>query len=394
MSIRYTSDLIDSCSGRPPQGCRLCDRGAKMVLYITGVCMEDCFYCPLSEEKKGNDVTFANERRVDGDDWLDMVVLEARRMKALGTGITGGDPMAVVDRTVQAISRLRSEFGPRHHMHLYTTGSFDKEALGRVKKAGLDEIRFHPPVWMWGGFRFLGRDHEQGDPAEARQVHELIHEARRSKLSTGLEVPALVDPRGSSGIYSRGLYHLLEYAAREGIDFVNVNELEASHTNMGVFKRLGYDLVGDSMAVKGSYELAFRTIEKVRDIDHQRRTVFHICTSVYKDSIQLRNRLIRTAKNTARPFEIVTEDGTFLRGIIETDDPSNIYGHLSRVYDVPPELMVIENGKVLIAPWVLEELGPEIEGTSYISEVYPTCDALEVERTPIEMKAPTRRFNK
>lgn len=383
MPIKFTNELLDSCSGVPPKGCRYCDRGTKMVLYLSGICSEDCFYCPLSEEKKNRDVIFANERSVEGDDWQDQILEEAGRMDALGTGITGGDPMLFVERTSTIIRTLKSEFGNKHHVHLYTTGRFSPEDLKAVVESGLDEIRFHPNIAIWKQFRFLGVDSEEGDPMDALSIHDMIFEARRNSISVGLEIPSVVDPKNGGSIYSEGLYWLLDYAAREGLDFVNVNELEASHTNMDTFARLGYELIGDSMAVDGSLDLAARTIKKVRNKNPDAPTVFHICSSVFKDSVQLRNRLIRTANRVARPFEVPTDDGTLVRGLIVGDDIGSILVELRERFDVPDELISLEGMQIIVAPWVLEEIGRFLKGDCYLSEIYPTWDALEVERTPI-----------
>lgn len=384
MSIKFTSDLLGSSTDTPPLGCRYCDRGTKMVLYITGICARNCFYCPLSEAKKGNDVIFANERKVEGDDWLDRIIEEAKAMKALGAGITGGDPLLFPDRTVTVIKELRKEFGSRHHIHLYTSGPFESEVLKRVKDAGLNEIRFHPPVEYWGGFRYLGSGSEDGNPGQAQIYHDLIREARKAGLSTGLEIPSVPDHEGSGESYSNGLFDLLDYSARENLEFVNINELEASHTNAVDLKDRGYELIGISMAVSGSKDLAWNTVEEVRKRNPDSRTVFHVCSSVYKDAVQLRNRLKRMAGNLCKLYEVVTDDGTLIRGVIESEDIDEIIRQLSTEYEVPDDLLEKINGsKLYIAPWILQEIGEELQGERYLSEVYPTYDGLEVERTPI-----------
>jgi len=377
MPVRFTEELLSSSKGTPPLGCRYCDRGAKMVLYITGICRQDCFYCPLSEKKKGKDVIFANEREVSGDDWLDQVVDEASRMRALGTGITGGDPMVVPERTSDAIRRLKGEFGKRHHIHLYTTGPFDPSHLREVRDAGLDEIRFHPPIDVWS---FVG-DRKEGSAAAA--YLGLIMEAKRVGLTTGLEVPAVVDPRGEGSVYSRGLTDLVGFAVDEGLRFVNINELEASHTNIEAFKLRGYQLVPDSMAVKGSRELALSVMDRVGRARRDSRTSLHLCTSVYKDSIQLRHRLLRMARNLCKEYEVVTDDGTLLRGVVETGNPEVLLEELMDHFNVPGDLFEPGEGKLFTAPWVLQEIGRQLDEVCYISEVYPTWDGLEVERIPV-----------
>ena len=127
-------------------GCLCCREGAKMVLFVTGICHRDCFFCPLSEERKGTTSVFANERLVIEES---NIIDEAQSMNAKGTGITGGEPLLELEKVIRYITLLKENFGAAHHIHLYTSIAPTTEALQKLAAAGLNEIRFHPPEEMW-----------------------------------------------------------------------------------------------------------------------------------------------------------------------------------------------------------------------------------------------------
>ena len=117
-----------------------------MVLFVTGNCFRDCFFCPISAARKNKDVVFANEQQVFSD--AD-ILKQAREMNAKGTGITGGEPLLEYDRVIHYITLLKNEFGKSHHIHLYTSMAPAETVLEGLAAAGLDEIRFHPPHDVW-----------------------------------------------------------------------------------------------------------------------------------------------------------------------------------------------------------------------------------------------------
>ena len=92
--------------------------------------------------------------------------------------------------------------------------------------------------------------------------------------------------------------------------FLNLNELEFSDTNAEELKKRGYVLADDeSNTVLGSAAVAKTAF------DAGGKTNF--CSSRYKDAIQLRLRLLRTAQSTAREFDEITADGTVMYGQID-----------------------------------------------------------------------------
>ncbi|WP_094228598.1 radical SAM protein [Methanolobus psychrotolerans] len=333
-------------------GCKLCQLGAKMVLFITGICPKNCFYCPVSEERR-TDVTYANERKVLSErDVLD----EARQMDALGTGITGGEPLLKIEKVLHYIRLLKQEFGTGHHIHMYTAIAPDIEVLKELAQAGLDEIRFHPPVKLWMKLH----DTPYADS---------IRFAKELKIETGIEIPSI-----------KGADKVALFAERAGC-FLNLNELEFSDTNAASMKTMGYSLRDDvSNAVIGSEEYATKIARNCEKI--------HFCASSYKDAVQLRKRLIRIAENTARPFDEISEDGTILYGNIEctvNDAIKEINDELSRM-EVPSEMMEITADGIDIAWWILEDIVEYIRSPGrklYIIERYPLENGLIVEKIPL-----------
>ena len=108
----------------------------------------------------------------------------------------------------------------------------------------------------------------------------------------------------------------------------------------------------------------------------------HYCSSSFKDSVQLRNRLKRRARRIARPGDLMTSEGTLLKGVIEGADAKKAEEHLRTNFDVPKKLMHFdaEKDRLEVASWVLHELSDLLPFDSFIIEEYPTADRLEVER--------------
>lgn len=329
---------------RSAEGCRLCAKGAKMVLFVTGLCNRCCFYCPLSEKRSKKDVVYANERPAYSDkDVLD----ESVKMRALGASITGGEPLLVLDRTIYYIQLLKREFGKKYHIHLYTTQVIDKKVADELSSSGLDEIRFHildKPIRYRDGISYL----------------------KNAGVCVGVEMPLVPLPFMENRI--------IEIIKCLDIDFLNLNELEFSETNYINMKKMQIE-TENGISAKKSTELANKIIDK-----YKRRIPINFCTAAFKDGIQLRRRLIRTAKNIVKSYESITEDGTIVRGVIEGDikDIKDIIGGL------PFEEV---DGKIYMNAYLLRRVASlfaDKNVIAYISEVYPTWDALEVEREYIK----------
>ena len=316
-----------------------------MVLFVYGYCdQRDCFYCPLGENRKNVTDVYANERLVESDD---DVLEEANRMDALGTSITGGEPQEALDRTCHYLSLLKDEFGEDHHTHLYTGITGGRENMRRLSEAGLDEIRFHPPLEQWGDLH-------------GTEWEEILYIAREEGLTPAFEIPGI-----------RPEPEFLEFLDEGAAEFCNVNEFEMSDGNYRRMQEAGFELQeGHMSAVDGSKGAILEEMG-----DHER---VYFCTSVFKDAAQHRNRLKRMAKNVSRDFDEITDDGTLVYG--KTYTPAEQFAELG----VPEEFYAAKTNHVEVAWWLLEEMiedGDVDDGE--IVEQYPTVDGTVVERTPL-----------
>ena len=326
------------------RGCQLCLEGAKLVLFVTGVCDMYCGYCPLSEKRWQKDVVYANERLITEDEEL---LEEAHLMDALGTGITGGDPLLRLDRTLYYADLLKNEFSD-HHIHLYTASPLNDEVLCSMERV-IDELRIHIITFS--------------DISS-------VEKALKYNFSVGVEIPMFP----ARIVETRDLIYRLK---RAGIDFVNLNELEYADRNIDYLKKQGYSLDQNSCRVKKSEEAALELA--------QEEEIVHYCSSSDKDAIQLRNRLMRRALNVRKPYEEI-EDGLLVKGVFfckTGEEAHKIRKVLLSKTDVPESFVCIEGTRVE-THWALAEEAASWVGVKIgIEKRYPTFDQPLIEFIPV-----------
>ncbi len=293
--------------GKFPKGCAHCVKGEKLVLFVTGVCPRRCYFCPVSDEKYQKDVIFANERSVN--DFND-ILMEAQAMDARGAGITGGDPLSRLGRTVAYIKSLKEKFGKGFHIHLYTSLNLVSEkSLKKLYSAGLDEIRFHLDL-------------------DSKSLWGKIKSARKFGWDVGVELPVIT-------LKEKELKEAIDYVA-DKIDFLNLNELEAADNLHSDLKKLGLRTKGDlSYAIKGSLEAGIRLIDYCQSKGY--KIPVHVCTAKLKDAIQLSRRIKRQAKIVKRDFDIMDEEGLLTRGALYLPELEPGFGYRNKLKETNKE---------------------------------------------------------
>lgn len=367
------------CTGPLARGCQMCVKGRKLVLFVTGLCAQRCFYCPVSEQKFGKDAVFANEQRVTDPDSPAELLTEAELTDARGAGITGGDPLVRTERCCAYIRMLKLKYGKRFHIHLYTPLKLvTPERLKQLHDAGLDEIRFHPDL-------------------DDRALWSRLELARAFDWVVGVEIPAIPG-------YGEKTKKLIDFIA-DKVDFLNLNELELSDTQAAHYRlaALGYRPKDDlSYGAAGSKEMAMDMLVYAQS----KGLRAHFCTAKTKDGVQMKERLKLRAKHVALPFDKKTEEGTLLRGCCYLPDlvPSAGYREklkstdknmmLPRLHTLRSEIIanlkikedaiVIDENKLrlLLPRATIKQYAPKLKKLGLVPslvEEYPTADAIEVD---------------
>ena len=349
-SLPMATEILPAEDGEA-EGCIQCQQGSKLVLFVTGKCHWGCDYCPLSENRRETPDMFANERRCTS--W-DEVIEEGQAMNATGTGITGGDPMLDLEKTLEAVRQLKAAFGPEHHIHVYTSIPFDPLRAKDFGEAGLDEIRFH---------LLSGTTNKYRATMEACSLHN---------ITVGVELPCEPDNE-------EGLFALLDELETVPVEFLNLNELEITVGNQENMDVRGFNLSGGiTAAAEGSAELALRLKEAAQNKSYHLK----FCTAKYKDAGQLRNRFKRRGQATLRPYEVLSDDDTILFGAI----PAQLQDANDDISELKQELGIADGWirydgatqRIELPLTLAEELAEVLEVPVMLVEVHPTHERLEV----------------
>ncbi len=296
--------------GELPKGCQSCVKGEKLVLFVTGICPRKCYFCPVSDDKSGRDVRFANERRVEnnGD-----IIKEAELMDAQGAGITGGDPLSRIERTVEYIKLLKERFGKDFHIHLYTSLDLvDENKLKRLVSAGLDEIRFH-----------LDLDDDK--------LWKKINLVGKYSWDIGVEIPLIPNKE-------KEIKKMIDFIIGK-VKFLNLNELERADNKLSKLGEMGFEVKEKfSYAIKDSLEMGLRLMDFVKEKNYN--LLVHLCTAKLKDKIQLTNRIKREGEHNHRTFDLVDEGGLLIRGALYLEELAPGFGYREKLKRVDKQGLI------------------------------------------------------
>jgi hypothetical protein len=330
------------CINGIANGCKYCVKGQKLVLFVSGVCNRNCWYCSLSNKRKNKDLIFANERECKN---VEDMIQEVKASRATSAGITGGDPLLFLDRTIKFTSELKKKFGKKFHIHIYLpTKLVTEEQLERLKKY-VDEARFHP------GF-LINEKERENDIAKIKIAEKVF-----GKKNIGLEMPMIPERK----------QEILNFILEVGkcISFVNLNEFELSETNFDRVTK-NYELEEGGYVVKGSLEAGKWVLNELSN--KKSKLKVHMCTAELKNCSQFVNRLKR---HEILLYGKKTKDGTVIYLVV--NKKLNLKGTF---YDEKKKRTILSQS---VARKLLNEGKEKIIRV----EEFPTYDAVETEEEEI-----------
>ncbi len=281
----FDSYCLGNCNN-VTEGCKHCVLGKKLVLFISGKCSRNCWYCSLSNKRKNKDIMWANERECKIGD-VNAVIEEVRASNADSAGITGGDPLLFLDRTIKYATALKKEFGKKFHIHVYLPLTLvTPEKLEKLSKC-IDEVRFHP------NFLAQGKEEMQNDMEKIKIACSFW-----KRENMGIEMPCFPEKKKEILEFIRSIDPY--------IGFANLNELEISETNDALINK-HYNLNDDSYTIRGSKPAGIWILGQCEKLKVKAKV--HFCSANTKNSYQYQNRL---KLHNILPFGHKTNEGTVI----------------------------------------------------------------------------------
>ena len=348
MAIKYT-DANSSYTGKLAKGCRLCIKVKKSVLFVTGLCNINCYYCPVSNEKKNKDISYINERKIEKKE---DILEEVKACVSKGVSFTGGDPLLKINKCLE-YAKLIKEEDSKSHIHLYT-GTTDKKINNLKKLEGyVDEVRFH---------------------VKNEKEVEALKNILDMDFNFGIEIPSIPSE------FER-ISKIIKSASSSGFSFINLNEFEYTETNWDNLSKRGFNFDNDTSMVEGSKDLSIHLLEEHQDLPIS----IHFCPSVLKDAIQLRRRWERRAKKTKKYYEDI-EDCLIVKGEL-TGDIIEIIKYLKDELKISKKMYEVDKNKVFTHWAIAEEISENKKlskkiKTAIVKE-YPIYKRLIVEYIPL-----------
>lgn len=294
--VNYGFNQSKIYCGELSPGCLICGQGRWSCMHINGLCTANCFFCPRDRKIKKERLPHADGIVFDDPrDYVDY--LEKFGFK--GVGFSGGESMLVFEKLLLYIKRIRKRFGKGIYTWIYTNGDLvNTDKLKRLKRAGLDEIRFN----------ISARNYDL----------QCVKLATKVINTVAIEVPAIPEDH-------EALKKCIFKMQKIGVDYLHIHQLYATEYNYRNFINRNYSFLHSSdiscIPILESEMVALKLIRYA--LDNNIKLPINYCCLAYRLRFQGRGFRNRAASFVQEDFEGKTDLGC-IRHLAVKDSSANI----------------------------------------------------------------------
>jgi len=258
-------------------GCSLCGNGGWSCLFINGVCNAKCFYCPSTQNEKGQPMTNTLEFK-NPNDFADYV----RVFNIRGVSFSGGEPFMTFDRVLSFLKMIRSRISHPLYIWMYTNGLLATEdKLKTLRDNGLDEIRFDLSAT---GYRL-----------------DALKKAVGIIPCVTVEIPAIPEDLEQTR-------PLLKTLSNEGVNHLNLHQLRCTPFNKDRLMERNYTFLHGPRVTVLETELA--ALELIRyALDEHIPLPINYCSFTFRQQFQKAAAMIRNSLIIKATHEDMTSTG-------------------------------------------------------------------------------------
>ncbi|MFA6028558.1 MAG: radical SAM protein [Elusimicrobiota bacterium] len=293
-------------SGELSPGCAVCAAGGWSYLESNQLCGRGCFYCPRPQDRLSEPYD-----KILGLSFRSPSAYAAALQAAGhgGVGLSGGEPLLAMGRTLALVRALRAALGPRARLWVYTSGAgADERRLRTLRAAGVDELRVNVSA---DGYRL-----------------DAVRRAARVFPVVAVEIPAVPEDE-------RRVRALLPRIVRAGARHLVLHQLTCTPHNDAELRARGYRVTDNGPFVSPSVvESELAALGILREALARRLPLsVNYCSFIFKNryhALARRLRLARLLRRGKDPFRAPSPAG-WLRRLEVAGTPSGLSALLRRL---------------------------------------------------------------
>lgn len=291
--VRYSFMRNKIHTGSLSPGCQICGDGYWACLYISSLCTANCFFCTQDRTVKKESIMQDDFSVFKNHSTL---INYIQRFHFKGVSFSGGECFLVFDKLLLYVRKIKEEFGKKIYLWIYTNGDLvNEDKLLKLKKAGLDEIRFN----------ISARNYDVRPVALAAKIINAVT----------VEIPAIPED-------FEMVKKCLPKLEKIGVKKLNLHQLMATDCNYKNFVKRGYTFIHSPCIP--IFESEITALQLMRyALDKKINLPINYCSEAYKRRRQKRGDRRWLAPLVKDHCEELT-DNKFIRSLSIQDSPANI----------------------------------------------------------------------